>query len=113
MKEWGGSIAKRGAHVIILVGPVAKLKWDHPHAKDGFLCPARYDESSQNQKSFPRRYTCISKKVHSSKQYTTFDGLFEGGAVRFLEAACHMNDMFLRVVLCCVMSCALSAAMAV
>ena len=55
------------------MGPVAKLKWDHPHAKDGFLCPARYDESSQNQKSFPRRYTCISKKVHSSKQYTTFD----------------------------------------
>ena len=40
-------------------------------------------------------------------------GLFEGGAVRFLEATCHMNDMLLRVVLCCVMSCALSAAMAV
>ena len=72
MKEWGDYIAKRGAHVIILEGPVAKLKWDHPHAKDVFLCP-RYDESSQNQKSFPQCYTCISKKVHSSKQYTTFD----------------------------------------
>ena len=67
-----GSIARKGAHVIIVEGPVSKLKWDDAHATDGFLCP-RYNEYSQNQKSFPQRYTRISKKVRSSKEYTTFD----------------------------------------
>ena len=46
-----GSIARKSVHVILVEGPVSKLKCNNPLDKEEFLCP-RYERCTQNQKSF-------------------------------------------------------------
>ena len=67
-----GSIARKGAHVIIVEGPVSKLKCNNSLEKEGFLCP-RYEECTQNQKSFRQSYTRISKTERASRRYLEFN----------------------------------------